>query len=97
MVRTDLSLPQQVVQAAHAAFAAGAHFQSDPHLSLSLCGVKGRWAIQEVAEYLDQHGIPHVDFHEPDLGGALTALATGPLTDEGRVCLRHLKPWRYHT
>lgn len=95
VVRTDLTLPQQAVQACHAAQAAGVLFGANPHTSLVLCGVPSRLDLECVAEQMDYIGIPYATFREPDLGGEVTALATAPVTDGGRKRLRHLKPWRH--
>jgi hypothetical protein len=95
VVRTDLPLPQQAVQACHAAHSAGVLFGADPHTSLVLCGVPSRPDLERVAAQMDLYGIVYTTFLEPDLGGEVTALATAPLTRGGRKRLRHLKPWRH--
>jgi hypothetical protein len=79
------------VQAIHAAVeagrrglipAAGAH----PHLVL--CTVPDAHALALAARSLRVAGVPHAEFREPDLGGQLTAVCTGPLD---RPLRRHFR------
>lgn len=82
MTRADLPPAVQAVQAAHAAldFAlTHPEISRDWHVSSNTLAVLA--AADEIAlhELLERAaGIPAVAFHEPDLGGALTAVALGP-------------------
>ena len=96
LVRRDLSFPQQAVQAAHAALEAaragliprGADEPLAPHPHLVLCHVPSIDGLLRAADRLRGAGVRFRLFHEPDLGGAPTALATEPLRGEDRAPLR---------
>jgi hypothetical protein len=90
-VRTDLTLPQQTVQACHAAIEAARHsffLPADEHPHLVLCGIRSEVALQGVMLRLRRQSIRHQPFYEPDFGGQLTAICTEPLRDERRRGLR---------
>lgn len=95
MVRTDLSPAQQLVQAAHAAYEAGLHGQpGDDTKSLVLCACSNEGELEDAKVFLEQHGIPHVLFREPDIGNQATALATLPVNPTQRKRLSRWKLWR---
>ena len=85
LIRTDLSLPQQLVQAAHAAHESGRHLaERTPEISsLIACALPSERALLEAQDRLRFRGIRCVLFREPDIGHQATALATEPL-DRGR-------------
>jgi hypothetical protein len=90
-VRTDLTPPQQTVQACHAALEAARHSffpLADEHPHLVLCGGRSEIALQAVILRLERLKVRHQPFYEPDLGGQLTAICTQPLRDERRRGLR---------
>lgn len=89
LVRKDLPLPQQVVQACHASIEAAKQFQfpNDPP-NLVLCGVKGERQLHDASNRLLEHGIRYYGYHEPDLNDQLTAVATEPLRGDVRKKLR---------
>lgn len=86
LVRNDISASQQAVQAIHAAVEA-ARFGLIPkdidHPHLVLCSIEPS-RLLEYAESLEYYGVSHKVFHEPDLGGIMTALATSPLSGKHR-------------
>jgi hypothetical protein len=90
ITRKDLSIPQQAVQAGHAAIEASRAYLSkdDEHPSLILCIVKNEAKLEKAARDLEQAGIRIQRFYEPDRGHELTAIATEPLTGEARQHLR---------
>jgi hypothetical protein len=103
LVRRDLSFPQQAVQAAHAAIEAcragliPSHRDGHlPHPHLVLCHVGSIQGLLRAAELLRRAGIRFQLFHEPDLGGAPTALATEPLRGEARAPLRRFPLLKEH-
>ncbi len=84
VTRSDLPLGSQAVQAAHALreFAA-----THPELDklwyersnyLALLAVPDETALSRLLERAERRLIPVVGFREPDLGGALTAVALAP-------------------
>ena len=90
LVRTDLSFPQQAVQACHAAIESTRQFP-DPHSEhpyLVLCGVPDVNALTTAKARLEASGVPLAAFYEPDQAGSLTAVATRPLRGPERLPMR---------
>jgi hypothetical protein len=80
LVRADLSLEQQLVQASHAALEAGFEFERPASTAnLVLLSVENRGELELAAERLNARGIEHHLFYEPDFGIGHSALATRPL------------------
>lgn len=91
-VRTDLSIPQLIVQASHAALEAGFRFarpDATPHLVL--IGVNDQDQLKQTADYLGRHGIEFEMFHEPDYDTGYTSIATKPLFGKERNPLKKYK------
>ena len=88
LVRTDISLEQQLVQASHAALEAGFRFtQPSQVASVIVLSVSSREELEAAAQRLTIKGIDHHLFFEPDFGMGHSALATRPLTHKKE---RHL-------
>ena len=81
LVRRDLSHPQQVVQACHASLEAARTFLpvSSEHPFVIVCGVRDEPRLFRCLDRLEAAGVRYRAFHEPDLEGQLTALATEPI------------------
>lgn len=96
-VRTDLPLPQQLVQSNHAAYEAGILFgdksQTEPS-SLIVIAIKNQAKLQKAIDHLRQLNIQLVEFIEPDWEYGLTAFATQPLTQEQRQVMRKYQLWK---
>lgn len=88
-IRRDLSGPQQIVQAAHAAHQAGERFGSHSHMVL--IDISCEEDLYKAADHLEQHGIQFEMFHEPDYDTGHTAICTQPLTGDARRPLRRYK------
>lgn len=90
LVRKDLPLTQQAVQACHAAIEAAREFLSPSgvHPHLVLCGVNNEATLHRETKRLEKLGIRFACFREPDRAGELTALATEPLRGEARRPMR---------
>jgi hypothetical protein len=92
--RLDLPQPHRTVQVAHAVLSAtiayGDHRARHPHPNLIVLAVADEAALDREFNRLKEQGIPCCAFYEEDLGNALTAVATGPLTGDRRRALRHL-------
>lgn len=87
-IRTDLPLPQQIVQSSHAALEAGHEFGEHSHL---ICfGMDNEQALQKAAMYLEDNDIEHRMFFEPDVNG-YTAICTKPLSGNERRPMRRFK------
>lgn len=85
-IRKDLTGPQQIVQAAHAALEAGHRFGEHSHL---ICfGAQDEEDLLKQARYLDQQGIKFQMFHEPDNDTGFTAICTEPLQGDQRRPMR---------
>ncbi len=86
MVREDLSLPQQAVQAIHAAIEATRTFLSpeETHPHVVLCTVPSEQALMRAMHRLSARDIQFKHFIEPDIGNEITALATAPLSGQDR-------------
>ena len=96
LIRSDLSLPQQLVQAAHAAHEAGRHLaERSPVLSsLIACALPSERALFEAYQRLTFRGIRCALFREPDLGHQATALATEPLDRDRSAVLSRYPLWK---
>ena len=85
-VRTDLSLPQQIVQASHACIEATKAFLSEnlEHPHLIVLSVKDQPSLFKVARKLDTTGVRYRIFIEPDRGDEATALCTEIIQGDAR-------------
>jgi hypothetical protein len=82
--------PHLSVQTAHAALAADRAY-GEPHRThpnLVLCAVEDEAALEDAFNALKDAGVPCVGWYEEDMGGRLTAVATGPLRGPERKPLR---------
>lgn len=81
LVREDIPLEQQLVQACHAASEAGASFNGGiRNSSLIVCTVPDRAALLAARERLARYGIQTLMFFEPSWDMGHSALATQPIT-----------------
>lgn len=94
LIRGDIPLAQQLVQAAHAAAEAGRHHYRSPAehgiASLIVLSVPDRAALMAAQTRLTAKGIASTLFFEPDFGIGESALGTEPLLDTQR---KHLMGW----
>jgi hypothetical protein len=91
-VRQDLSQPQQIVQASHAAHEAGHDFgKAEGSTHIVLIGMPSQAKLLATADHLDTHNIPYKLFYEPDYDTGYTAIATQPLVGDQRVPLRKFR------
>lgn len=70
-----------MVQACHAALEAARAFLpfSHDHPNVIVLGLPDESALQHCLHELTRLNVRHRPFHEPDVGGQLTAIATAPL------------------
>lgn len=89
LVRTDIPLAQQMVQASHAALEAGFAFNA-PHepAHLVMLAVSDAASLLEASAHLDRYAIEHKLFFEPDDDMGHSALATRPVHGAERRLLR---------
>lgn len=96
LVCGDLSLPQQICQAVHAAYESGLHLGDKKNgiSSVVICSVTDEKELVKADYRLKESGIKTALFHEPDLGGRATALATEQVTQAARKVLSRYPLWK---
>jgi hypothetical protein len=97
LVRTDITVEQQVVQASHAAFEAGMrwHAPGAEVASLIVLGVPHKESLTRAARKLAGLGVDHHVFFEPDFGMGESALGTRPLVGAERAALAGYPLWKH--
>jgi hypothetical protein len=85
-----MPLSHQWVQACHAAVAAGRDLIRCPQPYLILVTVPAKHDLVALSVRLSRAGIDHRVFHEDDMGGRPTALATRPILQRDRRHFRDL-------
>lgn len=94
LVRTDLSLAQQAVQAIHAAMTCvSEHGGLTDETRLVLLAIPDQQSLLDWSDKLGARGIAHSLFEEPDHGIGSSALATAPGLLSERRCLGRLPLW----
>lgn len=92
VVREDLSIPQQAVQACHAAIKASRSFLPESAIlnppNLVVCVVPDEQALRTMLEQINRQGIRACSFQEDDMGGQTTAFATELIWGETRRAFR---------
>ena len=95
-VRTDISVEQQMVQAAHAAAEASRRFYEPHHgvASLIILAASGVPGLVKAQTQLEARGVEHTVFFEPDWEMGYSAIGTRPLLDSERPLLRGWQLWK---
>ena len=92
VVREDLSIAQQAVQACHAAIKASRSFLPDTAIlnspNLVVCTVPDEAALKALMQEVIDAGIMACSFQEEDLGGETTAFATQLVSGKQRRVFR---------
>lgn len=90
ITRTDLSIPQQMVQSAHAALECGREFVKlkDEHPSIIICSAKNENKLKDAIQYCYDNNIKLKVFREPDIGNQITSIATEPLIGDRRNLMK---------
>lgn len=85
-VRKDLSAAQICVQSSHACIEASRAFLAgaDEHPSVIIFGIKSEPKLKDIAARLQEAGVRHRVFVEPDIGDQWTAIACEPVAGERR-------------
>ena len=90
-VREDLSKAQQIVQTAHAVDELNKEMSLGEITSTTnfmvLCPACDEWELFDIKLHLEEQGIEHHMFYEPDIE-AFTAIATKPLVGKQRIPMR---------
>jgi len=95
-VRTDLTCPQQIVQAGHACMWVGSEIgPQESAVNFVLSAAKDEVELEEIAMYLEMNGIKYKIFKEtmPEINGH-TAICTFPLVGPERAPMRKFKLMR---
>lgn len=91
-VRKDLSIPQIVVQTAHATLElARSGFCSNLHPHLVVLEIDNEKNLLKIPEMLQQLDIRYTPFIEPDRNFETTAIATEPVSSDKRKHFRKFK------
>lgn len=93
VLRADLSVPVQAIQALHAACLAGAQYGVPDYAHIVLLQVKNLAALNALHAQILQTGLPCVLFTDPDIGPGPTALFTGDLLPDLWPVFKKLKLW----
>lgn len=91
MVRSDLTIPQQTVQACHAAIKAARDFPlsvDHPHPNLVVCSVPDEASLLQFCAEVRAAGVRCADFQEEDLDNETTAFATETVSGAQRRIFR---------
>ncbi len=92
VVREDLTVPQQAVQACHAAIKASRSFLPETAIlnspNLVVCTIRDEESLKEMLEMVHRSGINACSFQEEDLNGETTAFATELISGEKRRVFR---------
>jgi len=82
-VRSDLSRPQQIVQASHAAIEAARNFvdRDHEHPSVIVLNMNNEKALEK---FIKNCPYRLMEFREPNMENQLTAVATEAIVGEGR-------------
>lgn len=89
-----MSIPQQLVQATHAAHECGlAHSDSGTPSSVIIFGIKDKDSLTSLFEQY-QLQLPCYPFYEPYKDIGLTAFATQPIVEEQRHLFKKFKLWK---
>jgi len=92
IIRKDISLVQQIVQASHAALEAGHKFPTTPTTSyLILLEVENEHELLKAKKHLDHYLIPNELFHEPDNDLGFSAVCTIAIKGSKRKLLSRFK------
>jgi hypothetical protein len=96
LVRTDIPVAQQLVQAAHAAAEAARRYYRPSHgvASLVVLSVRGPAELLRARQRLEDLDVEHTVFFEPDGAMGDSAIGTRPLLDTERAALRGWPLWK---
>lgn len=80
LVREDLTKGQQITQAGHAAYEAGKTLDPEKLAThMVVLSIKNQEELLQASRMLENQGIAHCLFFEPDYGIGESALATRPI------------------
>lgn len=93
-MRQDINIPQQLVQASHAAHESGlAHSASGKSHSIIIFGTKDKTELESLLEHYRPQ-LSCYPFYEPYKNTGLTAFATLPIPESQRHIFKSFKLWK---
>lgn len=87
-IRRDLSGPQQVVQAVHAAMEATYLCEWEEHPSVIVLGFKSEKALENFKDYVHNKPFHYEEFREPDRNNELTSVAVFPVGEDEKILFK---------
>ena len=93
LVRADLPVADQIVQAGHACLEAGRRFQPEENCHLVVLRVPDEIELRLAVQQAEAVGIHFASFFEPDDDLGLTAACTAPLASQQRRFFRRYALW----
>lgn|GEM_PF-1697730 len=94
LVRTDIPLPDQIVQVGHACLEAGHRFEQPPQpCHLIVLAVLSRNHLLDALAQLELQGVHFALFYEPDNNLGYTAACSEPLSANLRRLFRRFPLW----
>jgi hypothetical protein len=93
LVRADLPIADQIVQAGHACLEAGRCFQPEEGCHLVVLSVSDEIELQLAVRQAEAIGIRCASFFEPDDDMGFTAFCTEPVSDHQRRFFRRFHLW----
>ncbi len=91
-----MGVPQQLVQAGHAALESGIHLShtTERVSSLVVCSVSNEEALLKALDRIRFRGVNVVLFREADMNDEATALATEPVSGKARKAFAKYPLWK---
>jgi hypothetical protein len=90
-IREDLSIPQQIIQTAHAVDELNKNITPNEEIdNMVLFAVKGERSLENISKQLVKENISYSMFYEPDID-QYTSIATEPIYGEQREFFKQFK------
>lgn len=95
LVRSDLPLPNQIVQVGHACWEAAARWGTPgENCTMVVLSVASQMYLREAVAWLEERGVQAYLFHETDFPRGDTAACTEPLDVNQRSLMRKFQMWK---
>lgn len=97
--RKDIPLHAQIVQSNHATLEMGLKLNEEKKPKqtsfLILLEAKDKNSLYNYKEFLEEHGIDHHMFYEPDYDMGHTAICTEPVYGDQKELFKKFKLWKH--
>ena len=95
LVRADIPVAAQIVQAGHVCLEAGKRFtQPETPCNLVVLSVPSERHLQDAVAWIESAGIRSTVFYEPDNAMGYTAACTEPVSGPARRLFRRFRLWQ---